>query len=395
MLPKLYTYYDVLRTLDNFANAYGKGTSANAEQLRETVLDQYDRIATARDWLWLRASRTLKLNAAVETTAAFDLADGSYERQLTVAEAVLDTAWMYDATVMIDDIACEIEDIKSSRICTLTTACPQVDYAAGEAVTICQKWVPLPNDFLGLWQPLEPSLHRLGTYRPLEELQQLYEYDFQTGDPKFYSIGPAEGMYGTMALHTYPAADSDREYTLPYKRRPRDLRISGEDAAHYAGTASISALGSTLTGVSTSWDSSMEGSVIWLGTSATNAPTGLSGRYPYKEQRIVKTVTGATSLTMDGPVASAYTGVKCRVTDPVDLSPELYRYFLACAKLQLAIDRGFEGLGTLKAAADEALLQAACADAPVRHQRIAGRGRVARSRLSDSSDRPVVTYPTG
>ena len=71
---------------------------------------------------------------------------------------------------------------------------------------------------------------------------------------------------------------------LVYRRRPRELHHSGNASGDYVGTVSVTAGSTAITGASTTFTSSMEGSIIRL-SSGTTKPTDWSGSNPRKEER--------------------------------------------------------------------------------------------------------------
>jgi len=77
-------------------------------------------------------------------------------------------------------------------------------------------------------------------------------------------------------------------------------------------------------------------------------------------------------LTLDASVTTGRSGVKCVVTDPIDLDISLQDAFLRCAEKHLAFARNFDGKEKIAAIAEDALFRAKCADGRVCERRVAG-----------------------
>jgi hypothetical protein len=290
---------------------------------------------------------------------------------------------MNDASVMIDGVLCDVEEVTGVNTCTLNSVmCPPEDKTA-ETITIFQRAYPLPLDLVSLDRPMERDVWALGDYLPLAEILRLQQYDFTTGDVRFYSVGPAEGLMNALALHVWPASDATEEHTFPYRRRGRELRYSGHDTAETQGTISVDG-SATVVGVGTAFDASMVNSIFRVGSSTTLPPTGLEGPRPWLEQRAMKSVVSGLELTLDAAVETSRSGVKYVITDPVDLDAGPYYALLAEAKKELAV--GDPAYPTLLRAASEALQRAKEANSPVSQRRFIGGGQRSANRLADNSN---------
>lgn len=379
--PYLYTYSDVLDELEYFARYEGVGADQTVRRM--CIQRAYREIGSASDWSFLHTNHRLAVYAPDEfTTVSFDLTGGTYDRQLTATTAGETwPSWAEDACVRLGDpeIVCDVHQRKSDTVLTLDTVmCPTADVASTTA-KIFPRWYRLPNDFLSMDRPADEDSWHLGVETSKEVIDHLMRYEDRTGNIERYAVGAPQDLYGTMGIYLWPPSDEDETLDIPYRRRPRAMVYSGHEDAESAGTITVSASSASVTGTSTSFASSMVGSIFRIG--ASQVPTGLEGKYPYVEQRSIIAVGGATDLTLDAAVVSAASDVKYRITDPVDLDVAAYDAFMACAKMHLA--RALR-LKTLRDAVDDyqtALRKAKEADCRSHYPQVAGAGRAHHGRL--------------
>ncbi|MHC4610032.1 MAG: hypothetical protein ACYS7M_06755, partial [Planctomycetota bacterium] len=192
-VPYLFTFADLIDALVDFAQGYGAG--APQPVLRRACRRAYRELVAAHDWSFLYGNARIQLQAAQTLTATYDHTGGSYERELTATTAW--PTWIEDAAVRIDDVVCEVEDLKDNTdpyIVTLdATLNPGADVASG-SVTVYPRWYVLPADFMSLKRPLETSDWLKAESLPYAELLALDRYPETTGDIKYYSVGPAPGL---------------------------------------------------------------------------------------------------------------------------------------------------------------------------------------------------------
>jgi hypothetical protein len=388
--PTVYTYYDLIESLKDFAA--GHGFSATQTVMRRAVQTAHRELVAVRDWQWLYKLGRIQLVAAVnDGTVTYDHSGGVYERMLTLSGGTW-PSWIEDGVVRIDgETISEVESKKSSSIVTLDVQQnPGQDVAAGTSYVAYRRWYPLPNDFVALWSPLEDESWLRSQYRPIQDLAALERYQDTTGDVHYFAVGSAPGLYGTHALYVSWPSDATETLDIPYKRRPRTLRYSGHDANDMAGTISVTAGSTAVTCSGTSLSDGMVGSILRIGTGAT-APTGLEGLTPYAEQRTIVAVSiGSTeTMTLDAAVETTRSGVAYRISDPIDLPEDAYEALRMGAEKHVAnanrksVSR--EMMGMIVAAYQEALHNAKCADHTVLQRRVAGSYLAYVSRVADGT----------
>ena len=127
--------------------------------------------------------------------------------------------------------------------------------------------------------------------------------------------------------------------TLTYRRRPRDLRLTGWEPTSRQGTVSWNNSQNTLVeGTDTAFNNHMVGSVLRVSGDPSYEPESLTGMHPYVDEGLI------TSVDKDGQVLSVwtpagaidYTGTKYHVTDYLDISPGMYTAMLSGAEFWLA-----------------------------------------------------------
>lgn len=386
-MPRILTFEDCYDRLESWIRFYSE-KSADASMIRRCIMEAYDEIAHAHNWSFLNQTTRIKLIAPQTTgTVSFDLTGGSYERQLTLSSATWPTN-VIDYDIRFDDIICHIDERKSDTVVTLSEAMSPVADVTDATYSLFPRWYVLPDDFESMDAPMEESaLASLGNYVSQAAIADMLRSDWTTGDISYYSIGPAEGTYGAMALYVYPPSGSAETLDLLYRRRPRELRHSGKATADYAGTVEVTANATTITGTSTTLDSTMEGAIIRLSSTATR-PTDWSGSNPRVEERSILDVTSTTAATADGVFTANRSGVAYTISDPIDLHVSVHNAFLRCAeKLAANSLRMYPNEKTAAFAAYEyALAKAKGMDGGrVRQRRVMGVPQLRQMRLADST----------
>lgn len=379
MEPQVYAFADAILALERFLA--GQGGTVDHEEIRSVIFGEYTKITSAHRWLNLRATGRITLRASVDGTASYDASTGV----LTTTTAILDDDWMNDASVFIDDVLCDIEEVTSTTTCTLNAVMRPAEDKTAEAITIFQRWIALPTDFVSMWEPQEATLWHHWTPRRLEEILAQQRQLYSPGYSNQYAVGPVEDCVGVMGFYPWPPSDDTKEITFSYLRRPRELIYSGHSTDSTTGRVTVAAGSAVVAGTDTTFDDSMEGTLIRFGVT-TALPRGREATRRYKEQRIVKDVTSATALILDAPSVHTHTGVQYVITDFIDLGPLCYEALMANCKARLAVDRKFDNAAALVAVARSAMIDAKGDESPVQQRRIAGRGPATqRVRLRDEA----------
>ena len=403
MEPQVSTYYDAVQWLRHVARSYGQG--APAQMIYRAIQSAYRRIQRDHQWRFHLSNGSIRLQDAQTTgTIAYDDTGGSAcERQLTLSGSTWPSD-VQDWAIQIDDIVCEVERRYSDTVVQLDQVMrPREDVSAGTSYTAYKRWYRFPNDFRSLIQPMEESAGLRGKYIPPTKMEELSRWWFDTGDIYYYTIRSAPGLYGARALFVHGASDEDETYDFLYRRWARPLRYHGESADDYAGTISVTADSTTVSGDGTSFDTQRHaGSLLWIGDDASNVPTGWEGGStsiePYAEQRSIREVTDTSTLTLDAEATTTRSGVKYRITDPIDLDVAAIDAFLVCCEAEFSRLAVLSGKSVarnirqdLEKSYERALTEAKGADNDVQQRQIVGEGTVIAQRLSYSTSRVVDT----
>lgn len=372
-VPEVYTYYDAIQAVRELARAYGSG--GRNEMLYSIVQRAYRRITNDHDWRFLVTQGRIQLQAAVtDSTITYDHTGGTYERQLTLASG----SWasdIQDWTIRIGNVNCEVERRWSDTVLQLDAILsPNADVAAGTSYTAFKQWYALPNDFDEILGAMSETSCLRGVYLTPTQMAEMNRWEFGTGDVYYYTIMSAPGIYGTQALFVYNPVSTAETYDFIYRRKPRQLRYTGERTADSAGTIAVTADSTTVTGTDTSFDvNNHPGSLILIGDSAT-APTGWEGDTPYMEKRAIRTVASTASLTLDGNIVTTNSGIGYRITDPIDLPAYCQNAFHACCEAELARLARMkpDERNALEGAYQRELSKAKCADSPITQRRVIG-----------------------
>ena len=365
------TYSDALEHLTEFAA--GHGSSAAQSLLRRAVLRAYDEVVNAHDWPFMRSLANVYCHEAqTDGTLSYD-----HDTLTATLTGATFPDWTDGASLYLDGITCDINQRISSTTATLRATMAPGEDLSGESYTLYRRWYALPDDWLSMEEPLGEEYATIGSLVSWGAMAQLHRWEQLSGTIDYWCIGQAPS--GGVALFVYPALDSDVRLLLPYRRRPRDLRITGQEADDYVGTIAVS--GTTITGTTTAFRAAMEGSILRI-SDDTNPPTSLEGRYPYLEELVIGDVTTTTAMTTTSSGTTA-SDVAYRVTDAIDLDRSAWDAFLRCAEMHFARMRNIKEYPRIKAEYDDALRRAKGASAGEQPNRKMGGGRPGFRRLAD------------
>lgn len=320
MRTPLETYHDVLDFLLRRQNA---GVDERQKLLaQEAILSAYQELPLFRNWKYYYSRGRVTTDAAYDTgSIEYDHSGGSSERLLTLTDGV----WPTNAArgrILINNYEYSIATRIDDTTATLSVnSNPGADVAAGTSYKWWRDIYPMPLDFRSadkiidhnnLWEPAKLSPGKVLNNRSnRQRASEPYLYDF-IADPDYV---------GAMALFLEPPPDAAYNFDFIYQRSPMPMRTMD----YSTGTVTVSS--TTVTGVGTNWNSDMVGSLIRLPHSGVDqVPTGLAGKYPYAEQRIITAVASTTSLTIDAVLSGTYTSAtKYRISDYIDLDYHVMR----------------------------------------------------------------------
>lgn len=310
----LVTYADLVEHLTDYPTADPTGESER--YARRAIQAAVNMLPQMRRWSMYYAPVLLATSASQTTgTITFDYTGGTYERMVTLASATW-PSWAAQGTLKIGNVLYEIEASKSTTVITLTAGSnPGEDVAALTEYTIMRNGYPLPTDFLSLGVLQNQTNQQPLTYVSPNEWQDYTRVPYGPSIPHCYTIMGSRDYLNTMAVYVWPYPNS--AYTLQgvYQRVMRPVLITD----YSTGNVTVGAASTTVTGSGTAWTSRMAGSVIRFANSTTNLPSGIGGQYPFDTERMVASVESATSLTLDAVTGTAYTAVKYRISDPIDI----------------------------------------------------------------------------
>lgn len=314
----LETYYDVLSFLIRLENS--SSDSRVVELAQSAILSAYQEMPLMRRWKYYYARGRVTTDAAYTTgTVAYDHTGGANERQLTLTTGT----WPTNAArgwVLIDEVSYRVASRVSDSIITLSVnSNPGEDIAAGATYKWWRDTYPLPLDFTGADALIDHSTYwASGHSSPGMVLNYRAGNQF-TNRPVAHTFLSDPDYVGVMAVKFSPPPDAIYRMDFTYVRSPMPMRVLD----YSTGTVSVSS--ATVTGTDTAWHSDMVGCLMRFPRSGVNeVPTGLAGKYPYAEQRII-TAASATSITLDAVLSGTYDGVKYRISDFIDIDYNVMR----------------------------------------------------------------------
>ena len=365
--PRLLTYYDAMAAGMDFVG--GNATSAGQADIRRCVLRAYDEVGSVLGWGGLTKRGRIHLVAPYSTgTITYDHTGGSSERILTLA----DGTWPDDAidyVVLIDNIESHIESV-SGLVATLDAVMnPGADVDAGTSYSTYPRYYPLPWDFEDFYGPWTENIWRKARQVSYDELLGLSRSASNSGTTAYYAVREVADMHNQMGLYIHPPSDDVQTLDFIYKRKPRQLRHTGHDAADIQNTITTDGT-TTVVGNSTAFSSTMVGAVLRIGDD-TYVPTAQGGVHSYLDERIITARASATSLTVDAAMSSASTKKYC-ITDPIDLPENCWEAFTASVNKQLATQRNMKNKADFFGIYKDALFRAKGTNNRSRQRAVAG-----------------------
>lgn len=361
--PVLWTYADALEYLV----AQVDGLASEREQLRarQAVVHAYQEIAHEHEWRYFRqhgrilmnAAQTGTITSAAAITPTADLPVGLSVTLSGVGDDVWPD-WAAAGRILFgsDDVEYTVYSRQSDSLIYLDEdLSPSTAPANGTAYTLFQTVYPLSGDVRKISEINDEDGWWSAAYvSPEEWLGWTRYYQGAKSSSLFrWTVMGDSDNYGQMAIYTtgYPSTAESLDFIV--HRTPRTLRVAGVSTTHQGGAVAASA-GTNTARLNVVQTDEVIGSVIrFRSSSPSHAPTGLSGLYPYQDQRVivahVVTDVGGTDysdVTLDAALDNSYTvlgGGVFAISDPIDLPEYLLNLFRIRMKLELLGDTGAYG----------------------------------------------------
>lgn len=358
MASQLWTYSDVLEAMLDWQGANPQPQMER--QSRRAILAALDEVSQAHHWSFYYRDRFITTSAPYSTgTIQYDHSGGSYERVVVLTSGTWPT-WAADGVLRIGTVNYEVLSRQSTTELQLSiNSNPGADVAAGTSYTLYRDGYVLPVDCWTIDELYaEETGRHMGYVHPRDWLHK-HRVNSTGGQPTHYSVMGSDDYQGEIELVLYPYPDAAETLAFIYSRRPRKVVFENVKA----GTASVTASSTTVTGTNTAFTSAMIGSLIRISSNAAEYPTGREGANPFAFERAIVAVNSATSLEMDQSVNTSYSGVKYVISDPIDIDVALMgRAFMRCAEAIIGKQRRLEDRTALDAEYQKALILAKEAD---------------------------------
>ncbi len=378
MRTRLQTWQDLI---DHVIDYWGANPGAESTRdAKRASLRALDVLTNDANWSYYYERGHLTLDAGYSTgTVSYDHTGGASERLVTLSDGTFPD-WVARGDIVIENVVYSVAERLSDTTLTLSVHSNPGSDVTDSAFTVYRDSYELPGDFKAIGAITLPT-HAvvLESEHPSVwlERQRIYR---SVAMPRFYTIRGSTDYQGAMCLSFFPAPDDDYQVDLIYQRRPRQLNI----ASYSRGTVSCGQGSATLTGSGTSWTSKLEGTVVRLSEVADEAPTGREGANPAALERVVLSVDGPTSLTMDDGADDDLTDVSYLMSDPVDIEAgAMWTALLASCESQAAKTRRMDDRGLAEQEYRSALLRARETDSRNFAERAAGTTRQFPVRLAD------------
>lgn len=308
------TYSDMI---EHAVDYLGGGANDRMQSpIRRAVINAYQRLTSnAKGWDYYIVDGRVNLNGLYSTgtitytasTRTFVIAGGSWP------------SWAIYGQIRVANVVYDVESVSGTSLIVTSGNSPVSNIAAGTAFKLFQSQYTVPSDFQDIYIVTSSSFPYQSYITPEEwfTIQRIFAF---SGTPRYWTIaGSTNPKYGRKSLLVDPAPSTDAPHVFLYRRMARELRYSGSETASNQGTVTLTVGSATITGVGTAFNARMVGSVIRVSDSTTDIPGGLGSLNPYTEEFVIKAFSDSTHVVATAAAVSAYTAVKYRISDPIDI----------------------------------------------------------------------------
>ena len=187
--------------------------------------------------------------------------------------------------------------------------------------------------------------NEFGAYVHPRDFQRLHDSEWSEIYRPTWTVDKAADQLDRYRVRLLSGASyTPMRATLTYRRRPRDLRLTGYEKNSHVGSVDFSDV--DVVGTGTNFTKQMIGAVIRVNGDSENIPESLTGIYPYTSEAIIYQVDSQTRMyawSQEGVIP--VTGSKYVVTDMLDLAPSMYTALLSGAEVWAArlLGKNIEG----------------------------------------------------
>lgn len=327
-LTDVRTYQDLVEYLEDSTD--WDRSHANHRRLRGAIEEAYRDLPNERLWSYYSQVGTLNIKAPYSTGTVTYQHTGaaSGERLLTLVGGTF-PEWASEGMVLINSTPYEANDRISDTELTLTPASnPGEDIAAATTYQLYRDTYPLPvncravNRMEDVRQTNQPIF-----VPPSEWLSAQRIWSHSPGQPMYFTVTGSPDYLSTLAIRFAPPPSAAITFRYMYTRNPRSLAVELYDE----GVVTVAPGNATIAGTGTAWTTDMIGAVIRF-SEGLALPGSVIGVRPRAYERVVKDVTGPTSLVLDSAIATTLTQVRYAISDPLDIHvPSMWSALKKCA----------------------------------------------------------------
>lgn len=343
-------------------NAQGGAIDPEQRDYRTAIIQAVKEVSLSREWKYYSTHGRIDVVAPVSTGTVT-----SSGAVVTLSGSTWPT-WADHGRLQVGDVVYPVRSVSSNTVLTLEDA-PITAFAADE-YTLYQSVYALPNDFAGMFTPINELSMYFGEYMQPQAWLRAERTSNYSGPARSWSLmaDPRQPGRWAIVLRPYPAEAATVDFI--YYRHHGRLRLTGKEGTSRAGTLALTSGSSTATGTGSSFAANMVGSFLRVGD-ATYHPDGDGGLHPFTEQYLITGYTNATTVTIYPAAITTVSGVKYIVSDPVDAWVGMHNAVLRCCEKWLATARG-KGQEQAISNYRDALNLAFEADAMLKTPRVAG-----------------------
>lgn len=314
--------------VDYLLSAIGGGAQDGEHRaVRQAVINGVRDVTQCRQWLWhTKAGSFVSQNITAQVTG---ITQGAYS--VTVSDASqLVVGRLMTASNYFDE-PCRITAISGNVVSTSLPA-KATKPADAEVTLVMQTFFDLPADLKDIDTLVTHTVGTLHCYLSPQEWHRLEINTRGTGEPYYYTVMRSDSHPDRYQIRFVGIPTNGTVIHYTYRYIPKTVKYMGYERICRQGSVASGNL--LVEGQGTAFPEDIAGSIIRFGTTSTEAdPVG--SLVPYSHERTIVSRASATALTIDAPITVPPL-TKYAITDPIDVSPQMYTAVLSAAEMWYA-----------------------------------------------------------
>lgn len=322
------TYFDLVESL--IVSSYGGPQDAEQRDIRTAVHKAYNEVTTIRDWAYYSVHGRLVTDAPYGTGTV--TSSGS---TVTLSGGTWPAWAATGAYLRVGEEVCRVASRTSGSVIVLDSSLGLKANVTAQPYTLYRTVYALPTDFRNLDEPSDEYNWWAGMYLSPDEAMKVERVNNAAGEPYHWTIIKDPDSAGwAIKIIGYPTKQETIDFV--YRRTARPLRYSGHEAVVRLSDVTVSY--AQVTSTAQTVPQNLAGSILRVGD-ASSYPGSIDSLTPYSSEHLITAVEDDNNLVIENSGIDVV-GMKCIVTDPIDVAPHMQQVVDSCCDYWLARIRG-------------------------------------------------------